>query len=94
MATVNFFSVPWAFDQGLPPGTEYYGYFSWNAPPHPALTSTSVITAVATGNGDKLTMVNTSIRFIPGHSSLEFTIRNTGPNTVRHWTVNLTMIGA
>jgi hypothetical protein len=94
MASVVCYRYNWSFPEGLPPGTFYYGYITWSAPPVIILNGTSTITATGSLNGDQLTVVDTSISGVgPGTTSVLFTLKNTSfSNTIRYWTIFLSIV--
>jgi hypothetical protein len=94
MATVTCYRYNWFFPEGLPPGTDYYGYIIWGSAPVQILEGTSTITATPSDLGARLTIMDTSIKGTgPGTTTVEFTLRNTSSvNTVRYWTIFLSIV--
>jgi hypothetical protein len=94
MASVVCYRYNWSFPEGLPPGTFYYGFITWNSAPVIILNGTSTITATPTNQGDSLTVLDTSISGVgPALTSVLFTLKNTSSsNTIRYWTIFLSIV--
>jgi hypothetical protein len=90
MANVVCYRYSFSFAQGLPKGTLYYGYISFQAPPLLVNASTSTITAVPFEQG-KLTIVETAVDG-PVNPAAWFTMRNDGDSTIHNWTIFLSLI--
>jgi hypothetical protein len=92
MATTSCYRYDWYFADGLPPGTNYYGYIQWQSPPVRSAAATSTITAVPSNSTDRLTILDTSINGVGLFMTVEFTMQNTGLYTVRNWTIFMSVV--
>jgi hypothetical protein len=90
MANVVCYKYYFSFAQGLPKGTLYYGYISFQSPPLLVNTSASTITAVPS-DLSKLTIVETAVAG-PVNPVCSFTMRNDGDSTIHNWTIFLSLI--
>jgi hypothetical protein len=90
MANVVCYRYNFSFAQGLPKGTFYYGYISFQAPPLLVNAGTSTITAVPFEQGT-LTITETAVAG-PVNPAATFTMRNDGQSTIHNWTIFLNLI--